>query len=43
MGLAIPLMQFEVSQIRLEADAFGHATVLQQNLATPYHSRNWHG
>src|SRR6185437_6801011 len=36
MGLAIPLMQFEVGQIWLEADASWHAPVLQQSRVTPY-------
>jgi hypothetical protein len=37
ISLAVPLMQFVVSQIRLEADAFGHAPVLQHFPVTRYH------
>jgi hypothetical protein len=36
VGLAIALIQFVLGQIRMEADAFWHAPVLQQNPATPY-------
>ncbi len=36
VGLAVPLVQLVVSQIRMEMDAFGHVAVLQQTPATPY-------